>query len=106
MFKHIKETIGLKKGGQTVSDWNQKCLASIARNRREAELKYGIRIGQTEIFCSVCGKKWDFSGKNGCKGALTHTDMVGKECKPRKPLKRIVEGKRRVNHGLPGLPGL
>ena len=79
--------------------WNQKCLAAITKDRKEAEIKYGVRIGQTEIFCSVCGKKWDFNGNNGCRGAVSHTDMLRKESKPTKPVKRIVEGKGRVRGG-------
>ena len=62
-----------------MSDWNNQVLASIAKEKIEVEKKYGIRIGQTEIYCARCGKKWDFTGNNGCKGALAHLDMLPAE---------------------------
>jgi hypothetical protein len=68
-----------------VMTWNERCLAFIKREKAEIEKKYGILIGQTEIFCATCGKKWDHTGNNGCKGRVAHiTILPGKE-RPRMP---------------------
>jgi hypothetical protein len=53
-------------------NWNDLCADSIRKDRIGAEAKYGIRIGQTEIYCVTCGKKWDFTGHNGCPGKIAH----------------------------------
>ena len=44
-----------------MSDWNRQCDESIRREKKEAEARYGIRIGQTEIYCARCGKSWGFN---------------------------------------------
>ncbi len=59
-------------------NWNQRVEDSIKKEKREIEKKYGIRIGQTEIYCAVCGKTWDITGHHGCKGSPAHEDMPGK----------------------------
>jgi len=38
------------------SDWNQRCLISIREQNLESEKKYGIRRGQTEIYCIRCNR--------------------------------------------------
>jgi hypothetical protein len=60
-------------------NWNKRVEASIRREKAEAEKKYGIKIGQTEIYCSVCGRQWDLTGKHGCKGLSAHSGMVGED---------------------------
>lgn len=75
-----------------MSDWNRKVEESIRREKREAELRYGIKIGQTEIYCARCGKKWDFTGNNGCKGALAHLDMLPEEISSPGPLFEAISG--------------
>jgi hypothetical protein len=40
--------------------WSSRCAESIKREKREVEKKYGIRIGQTEIYCARCGESWGF----------------------------------------------
>lgn len=39
-----------------MSEWNRICEASIRKQKKEAEARYGIRIGQTEIYCVKCGR--------------------------------------------------
>lgn len=48
-----------ENGGET---WNQHCLKSIQRERAEVEKRYGIKIGQTDIYCAKCGRPWGFGG--------------------------------------------
>ena len=36
--------------------WNSLCADSIRRERAEIEKRYGIRFGQTEIYCVRCGR--------------------------------------------------
>lgn len=38
------------------STWNDRVSRSLARDRTEVEVRYSIRIGQTEIYCARCGK--------------------------------------------------
>lgn len=44
------------------SDWNRRCEESLKKARLEAEQRYGIKIGKTEIYCARCGKPWGFGG--------------------------------------------
>ena len=57
-------------------NWNDRCLKSIREEKPAIEARYGIRVGMTDIYCSVCGKTWDITGKNGCKGSLAHPNTV------------------------------
>ncbi|MGA2464667.1 MAG: hypothetical protein ABSH06_09990 [Thermodesulfobacteriota bacterium] len=36
--------------------WSEVCLETIRQEKREAEIRYGIKIGLTEIRCAKCGK--------------------------------------------------
>jgi hypothetical protein len=45
-----------------MSEWNIKVEESIRREKKEVEARYGIRMGQTEIYCARCGKSWGFGG--------------------------------------------
>jgi hypothetical protein len=45
-----------------MSDWSSRCPDSIRKDKREIENKYGIRVGQTEIYCARCGRPWGFGG--------------------------------------------
>jgi hypothetical protein len=44
--------------GTAASNWNERCLKSIGEQRIGVESRYGIRIGQTEIYCTGCRKSW------------------------------------------------
>lgn len=44
------------EGDSLEQSWSSRCAESIKREKLEAEKKYGIRIGQTEIYCARCGK--------------------------------------------------
>jgi hypothetical protein len=39
-----------------MSEWNKRCEASIKKEKAEAEARYGIKFGQTEIYCANCGR--------------------------------------------------
>jgi hypothetical protein len=45
-----------------MDNWNTRCSNSILEERKEVETKYAVRIGQTEIYCSRCGKPWGYGG--------------------------------------------
>jgi hypothetical protein len=53
------------EGDSMEQSWSSRCAESIRREKLEAEKKYGIRIGQTEIYCARCGKPWGF-GNHTC----------------------------------------
>jgi hypothetical protein len=44
-----------------MSTWNRKVEESIRAEKKEAEARYGSRIGRTEIYCARCGKSWGFN---------------------------------------------
>ena len=46
--------------------WSERCQESIKKQKKEIESRYGIRIGQTELYCVRCGKSWGF-GRHGCQ---------------------------------------
>ena len=37
-------------------NWNQRCAESIAKEKAEIAKRYNIRFGQTEIYCTRCGR--------------------------------------------------
>lgn len=37
-------------------NWNEKALASIRKQKTEIAKRYGIRFGQTQIYCLKCTK--------------------------------------------------
>jgi len=39
-----------------MANWNSICLDSIKKEKAEIEKRYGIRFGQTEIYCARCGR--------------------------------------------------
>ena len=57
----------LIRGAETIPDnWSVRCANFIKGERREVEKRYGIRFGQTEIYCNRCGKSWGL-GKHTCQ---------------------------------------
>ena len=48
-----KGGVGMVECGQS---WSSRCAEAIRRERSEVEKRYGIRIGQTEIYCARCDK--------------------------------------------------
>jgi hypothetical protein len=48
------------------SDWNRRCLDSIRKEKTEVAKKYNIVFGQTEIYCSRCGRSVSNPGKHTC----------------------------------------
>lgn len=65
--------------------WDERCLESIRKDKKEIEARYGIRIGQTEVYCARCGKPWGF-GRHSCQ------DMRLEKLKEAKKVKRGVLG--------------
>jgi hypothetical protein len=65
--------------------WSSRCAESIKREKLEAEKKYGIRIGQTDIRCARCGQSWGF-GKHICQD-IRFKQLEEKEQKERETLK-------------------
>jgi hypothetical protein len=53
------------EGDSMEQSWSSRCAESIRREKLEAEKKYGIKIGQTDIYCARCGKSWGF-GNHTC----------------------------------------
>jgi hypothetical protein len=47
-------------------NWSERCLTSIRKEKADTENRYGIRIGQTEIYCARCGKSWGY-GNHTCQ---------------------------------------
>ena len=39
-----------------MGNWNSACLDSIRKEKAEIAKRYGIRFGQTEIYCVRCGR--------------------------------------------------
>lgn len=63
-------------------DWNSRCLKSIARERKETEARYDIRIAQTDIYCARCGKPWGF-GRHVCQDVRFETLRTAKNASSR-----------------------
>jgi hypothetical protein len=42
--------------------WNERCLESLRREKKETEERYKIIIGKTSILCAKCGRPWGFEG--------------------------------------------
>jgi len=40
------------------SSWFTRCSGSIRKQKVEVEKRYGIRFGQTDVYCAKCGKRW------------------------------------------------
>jgi len=55
----------LSKRMTNSESWASRCAESTNREKREIEKKYGIRIGQTDIYCARCNKPWGF-GSHTC----------------------------------------
>lgn len=68
----------LERGITIPENWNQRCLASIKREKAEIEERYGIRIEKTEIRCSRCGRPWGF-GNHTCLDIRFQKLNEGKE---------------------------
>jgi hypothetical protein len=49
-----------------IERWSNRCQRSMDRGKREVEKKYGIRIGQTDLYCIRCGKSC-FPGRHVCE---------------------------------------
>ena len=60
--------------------WNERCLESIKKEKKEIESRYGIRIGQTEVYCFRCGKSWGY-GKHSCQDVRLEQLQAKKEAK-------------------------
>jgi len=57
----LKATVQEMERGITIPEnWDQRVLAPIRKEKAEAEKRYGIRIGQTDIYCAWCGKPAGF----------------------------------------------
>jgi len=46
--------------------WNTRCQRAIDKEKREVEIRYGIRFGKTEIYCARCNRPWGY-GKHTCQ---------------------------------------
>jgi hypothetical protein len=47
-------------------NWNDRSREAIRKEKEEIEARYGIRFGQTEIYCARCGKSWGL-GNHTCQ---------------------------------------
>jgi hypothetical protein len=57
-------------------EWNRRCEEAIRKEREGTEARYGIRFGQTEVYCLRCGKPWGF-GRHTCQDIrLKHLNEV------------------------------
>jgi len=54
-----------------MNDWNQRCVESIQREKKETEKKYNIKIGQTDIYCRSCGRPC-IPGQHTCRATKLH----------------------------------
>jgi hypothetical protein len=61
--------------------WSERCQESIKKQKKEIEHRYGIRIGQTEVYCSRCGKSWGY-GKHGCQDVRLQRLNEAKSIRP------------------------
>jgi len=52
--------VGKNDSGES---WIQRVSPSLRKEKQEIEKRYGIRIGQTEIYCARCDRPWGFGGK-------------------------------------------
>ena len=41
-----------------MKNWNSACFASIRKEKAEVAKRYNIILGQTEIYCAKCEKRW------------------------------------------------
>jgi hypothetical protein len=49
-----------------MSEWDNRCLESIRKEKKEAEVRYSVTFGQTEIYCSRCGRS-SVPGNHECR---------------------------------------
>ena len=45
--------------------WNERCRESIRKEKKEIELRYEVKIGQTDIYCAKCRRPWGY-GRHIC----------------------------------------
>lgn len=67
------------------------CAKSCERQRKEAEIRYGITIGQTSIICNTC-KKHIIPGHHVCLKAIK--SVPTQSCASTEPLATKVTSKR------------
>lgn len=70
----------LTRGAESIPDnWSRRCEESIRKEKREVEKRYGIRIGQTEIYCARCGKVWPHGCAHSPRENIEYNrPMIGK----------------------------
>ncbi len=70
-------------------EWNVRCQQAVDKEKREAGVRYGIRFGQTEIYCARCGNSWGF-GKHICRDVRLQRLQEAKKVRP--PIPERVDG--------------
>ncbi len=61
-----------------MKSWNERCVESIRREKKEIVKKYNIRIRQTDIYCARCGKPC-VPGHHTCRDIEVHEIKKMKE---------------------------
>ncbi len=56
----------MERGITIPKNWSQLCLASIRKEGAETKNRYGIKIGQTDVYCTKCGRPCT-PGQHTCK---------------------------------------
>ncbi len=77
-----------------MEDWETRLEKSSREQRKEAEKKYGIKIGQTNIYCVRCGKScwpgqhvcWDLALKKSRDEKILMASNAKKDKKSKKEL--------------------
>jgi hypothetical protein len=80
-------------------EWNSCCQQAIEKEKREAETRYGIGFGQTEVYCVRCGKPWGL-GKHTCQDIRLQKLQEAKKVRP--PIPRPSSQCKRFLHRVEG----
>lgn len=79
-WDHLNETVS-----KIPENWNQRLRTSLDKERAETEKRYNIRMGQTDIDCARCARKWGL-GRHTCQD-IRFDQLQEKEEKKRVMLK-------------------
>ena len=66
-------------GGKAMN-WNERCLKSISKQKKEVQKRYGITIGMTTIYCAKCGENWGYGDHVCRKKGLGRVHKAKKSC--------------------------
>jgi hypothetical protein len=74
-----KEAESVRRQKVDEPSWFSRCAESIRKERVEAEKRYGIKIGQTDIYCARCGRPWGLGGHTCQDTRLKELQLQKKE---------------------------